>query len=58
MENKINQYNKLIAQLDTLKQEQNKMDFAIKQLKEKIDEFEANNLHLIDVSNTNSIKKK
>ena len=46
MENKTNRYNKLVQQLDLLKQEKNKIDFNIQKLKEIIDEFETNHLDL------------
>ena len=46
MENKTNRYNKLVQQLDLLKQEKNKIDFNIQKLKEIIDEFGTNHLDL------------
>ena len=50
MEHKINQYNKLVKQLELLKIEKSKIDFNIKKLKEIIDEFETNHLDLIDMN--------
>lgn len=43
---KILKYKNLINNLDMLIQEKNKLDFNIKILKEKIDEYESNNLFL------------
>ena len=45
---KIFKYKNLIENLNLLVDEKNKLEFNIKKLKEKIDEYETNNLLLLD----------
>ena len=48
---KIFKYKNLIENLNLLVDEKNKLEFNIKKLKEKIDEYETNNLLLLDEFN-------
>ncbi len=45
---KIFKYKNLIENLNLMVDEKNKLEFNIKKLKEKIDEYETNNLLLLD----------
>jgi hypothetical protein len=51
MNNKFTKYENLIIKLNIIINEQNKLNFKYNSLKEKIDEYETNNLEYIDEIN-------